>query len=1042
MAQVPSNLIPVRVSQLQDAPVASEDGLLLYVYNGNTYKIRAGDLLNVAGVPTTRQVIAGTALTGGGPLATDVTLSVAPGGIGTSQLATSGVTPGTYGSSTTVPVVTLDATGRVMSATTAAVAVSGYVPETRQVIAGTGLSGGGTLNNDVTLIANLSNATPVSGYQTGSSGAATDIARSDHKHPAVDLADDNEVDGLLGLSNGGTARSLVAAAGAAVWSGADGLYVGPVGSSGQVLVSGGASAPTWGSAIILADEPANVVYAGPTAGPAAPVSFRALVAADLPVGTGTVTSVAALTLGTTGTDLSSTVATGTTTPVITLNVPTASATNRGALSTTDWSTFNGKQPAGSYLTAVTADTPIVGSGTPASHLSIPASSGSINGYLSSTDWSTFNGKQDTFGSQTANYVYAAPNGSAGVPGFRALSPVDTPTLVVGPASATDNAVARFDTGTGKLIQDSVTTIDDTGNASGILSQQFSNGSAVALAAGKLWYDGATGSWNMGMGGGNITQQVGEEMFTYGKASTAINDTNVQLIYKTGVVGASGVITFAPVIAGITDSDLIIGVATESLTINSFGRVTTVGIVHGINTTGSVYSETWADNDDIWYNPVTGGLTKTKPVAPNIKVQVGTIIHAGSGGSGSFYVRIAGSSILGGTDANVQFGALANQQLIQYDSVAGYWKNVAVPTWNQNTTGSAATLTTSRNIAGVSFNGSADVAIPLDNLSDVTIASPVVDEILKYNGANWVNGTPSSISAGYGIEYFNATPQITAAGTNNAVAIFTLSATPITTTEQTTTSTAIVGTTVSTSWLSTALGRTTIDAGSWDYTVFAGVNTVGGATTTLSRQLYAALPFVTGTVTTTGTGTTRTATASAGTPFATSAITASGTVTLASYLQTPQGLYQISARTSDTVVTIVTLSTYANESVVAGTVWKLLFATVQTPNLTTTITQYDILTVQPAFTITTATKLGAITFITGTNAGRIVTTTFNGTARNTHMASPLAILHNQLGGLQGGTSNEQYHLTDAEYAGSGTGVFARVASPTFTGAVGGINGGAF
>ena len=58
---------------------------------------------------------------------------------------------------------------------------------------------------------------------------------------------------------------------------------------------------------------------------------------------GTVTSVAALTLGTSGTDLSSTVATGTTTPVITLNVPTASATNRGALSSADWSTFNGKQ---------------------------------------------------------------------------------------------------------------------------------------------------------------------------------------------------------------------------------------------------------------------------------------------------------------------------------------------------------------------------------------------------------------------------------------------------------------------------------------------------------------------------------------------------------------------------------------------------------------------------------------------------------------------------------------------------------------------------
>jgi len=65
-------------------------------------------------------------------------------------------------------------------------------------------------------------------------------------------------------------------------------------------------------------------------------------------GSGTVTSVAALTLGTTGTDLSSTVATGTTTPVITLQVPTASASNRGALSSTDWTTFNNKAPSVTY----------------------------------------------------------------------------------------------------------------------------------------------------------------------------------------------------------------------------------------------------------------------------------------------------------------------------------------------------------------------------------------------------------------------------------------------------------------------------------------------------------------------------------------------------------------------------------------------------------------------------------------------------------------------------------------------------------------------
>jgi len=78
--------------------------------------------------------------------------------------------------------------------------------------------------------------------------------------------------------------------------------------------------------------------------------------ADRTWSVGTVTSVAALTLGTSGTDLSSSVATGTTTPVITLNVPTASATNRGALSSTDWSTFNAKESALTFSTGLTRST--------------------------------------------------------------------------------------------------------------------------------------------------------------------------------------------------------------------------------------------------------------------------------------------------------------------------------------------------------------------------------------------------------------------------------------------------------------------------------------------------------------------------------------------------------------------------------------------------------------------------------------------------------------------------------------------------------------
>jgi len=43
-------------------------------------------------------------------------------------------------------------------------------------------------------------------------------------------------------------------------------------------------------------------------------------------------------------------------------------------------------------------------------------------------------------------------------------------------------------------------------------------------------------------------------------------------------------------------------------------------------------------------------------------------------------------------------------------------------------------------------------------------------------------------------------------------------------------------------------------------------------------------------------------------------------------------------------------------------------------------------------------------------------------------------HNSLGGLQGGTTNQYYHLTQDEYVGTGSGVFVRSNSPVFTGPI--------
>ena len=122
---------------------------------------------------------------------------------------------------------------------------------------------------------------------------------------------------------------------------------------------------------------------------------------------GTVTSVAALTIGTTGTDLSSSVANSTTTPVITLNVPTASATNRGALSSADWTTFNNKQGTITLTTTGTSGAATFTSNT----LNIPNYAPDLSGYVTLATTQTISGAK-TFTSVLTITANASANALA------------------------------------------------------------------------------------------------------------------------------------------------------------------------------------------------------------------------------------------------------------------------------------------------------------------------------------------------------------------------------------------------------------------------------------------------------------------------------------------------------------------------------------------------------------------------------------------------------------------------------------------------------
>lgn len=83
----------------------------------------------------------------------------------------------------------------------------------------------------------------------------------------------------------------------------------------------------------------------------------------------------------------------------------------------------------------------------------------------------------------------------------------------------------------------------------------------------------------------------------------------------------------------------IGVVFENINKNQSGKLTVIGEVTGINTTGSLQGETWTDGDALFLSATTpGAITKVKPTAPNHGVRLGYVVYAHAN-QGKIYIKI-------------------------------------------------------------------------------------------------------------------------------------------------------------------------------------------------------------------------------------------------------------------------------------------------------------------------------------------------------------------------------------------------------------------
>ena len=233
----------------------------------------------------------------------------------------------------------------------------------------------------------------------------------------------------------------------------------------------------------------------------------------------------------------------------------------------------------------------------------------------------------------------------------------------------------------------------TGNASTVTNGVYTTGSysdpswLTSLAYSKL--SGTVPTWNQN---------------TTGNAATVTNG-----VYTTD----TGSVTNTMLAGSIANAKLLNSSVTIGSTSVSLG--TTVTTFAGLT---SVTSTTFV-----------GALTGNASTATSAGKWTTARNLAGNSVDGSADVAFANKFIVQGTtDAGLsgaQFLGSLGTGIVKNTTTTGVL-SIAVagdfPTLNQNTTGSAATLTTSRNINGVAFNGSSDITITAANPNALTIGT--------------------------------------------------------------------------------------------------------------------------------------------------------------------------------------------------------------------------------------------------------------------------------------------------------------------------------
>lgn len=171
-----------------------------------------------------------------------------------------------------------------------------------------------------------------------------------------------------------------------------------------------------------------------------------------------------------------------------------------------------------------------------------------------------------------------------------------------------------------LVDDVVNKMDLDGTNSDIEYLQFNLTPTVDHAEGRVHWDEENGTVCIGMQGGSVKLQVGQETLIRARCKEAGGILDGQVVYISGSTGDRPEVMLAN--ADNYNKSFVLGIATENIPFNQSGFVCMEGIINDIPTNISGATE----GCPIWLSTTAGEFTCTQPPAPNMNVFLGYIIR--------------------------------------------------------------------------------------------------------------------------------------------------------------------------------------------------------------------------------------------------------------------------------------------------------------------------------------------------------------------------------------------------------------------------------